>query len=124
MCILWLAFKHTVLQPYCTHTHTHTHTHPFHNFVEVSSAQLMPPVRQYSGFHVCSPSRGTMLTGRIPVRWGGAGAAWTGGVFTNSAVGGLPANETTMPELLKGAGYATAATGCVTGSTVLPPVHG
>ena len=66
----------------------------------------------YSGFHVCSPSRGTMMTGRIPIRWGGAGPAWTGGVFNSDAVGGLPANETSFASLMKEkGGYATMAIG-------------
>jgi len=65
----------------------------------------------YSGFHVCSPSRSSMMTGRIPIRIGTAGAAWTGGVFGKSALGGLPENETTLPEALKTAGYATGMIG-------------
>jgi len=65
----------------------------------------------YSGFHVCSPSRGSMMTGRLPIRTGTAGAAWTGGVFNADAVGGLPTNETTIAKALKTAGYATKAIG-------------
>ena len=65
----------------------------------------------YSGFHVCSPSRGTMMTGRIPIRWGGAGVSWTGGVFNADAVGGLPANETSFASVLSAAGYSTMAIG-------------
>ena len=42
-----------------------------------------------------------MLTGRLPIRSGTAGAGWTGGVFGSSAVGGLPENETTFAEALK-----------------------
>jgi len=65
----------------------------------------------YSGFHVCSPSRSSMMTGRIPIRVGIAGATWTGGVLNNLALGGLPQNETTMPEALKTAGYVTGMIG-------------
>ena len=52
-----------------------------------------------------------MLTGRIPIRWGGAGASWAGGVFNADAKGGLPTNETTMATALKNVGYKTAAAG-------------
>lgn len=54
-----------------------------------------------------------MLTGRLPIRSGCAGGGPTGGVFPNTAVGGLPENETTIPQLLKPKGYATAAVGKV-----------
>jgi arylsulfatase A-like enzyme len=48
-----------------------------------------------------------MLTGRLPIRSGIAGATWTGGVFNDAAVGGLPLNETTLAEALKATGYRT-----------------
>eukprot|EP00055_Hartaetosiga_balthica_P017787 m.123163 g.123163 ORF g.123163 m.123163 type:complete len:559 (-) comp9402_c0_seq1:2745-4421(-) len=65
----------------------------------------------YSGFHVCSPSRASMMTGRLPIRVGVIGRLWTGGVFGNVAVGGLPLNETTFPELMKRGNYSTGMFG-------------
>ena len=54
-----------------------------------------------------------MLTGRLPIRSGCAGSGPTGGVFPETAAGGLPLNETTFADLLKKDGYATAAVGKV-----------
>jgi arylsulfatase A len=57
---------------------------------------------------VCSPSRAALLTGRLPVRNGMHGAA---GVFRENSTRGLPHDEITIAEVLKGRGYATAAIG-------------
>ena len=79
----------------------------------------------YSAFHYCSPSRGSMMTGRLPVRLGigippcdYAPSAYPppqkpmcNGVFTAEAVGGLPLNETTTAEALRAVGYATGMVG-------------
>jgi arylsulfatase A-like enzyme len=76
----------------------------------------------YSSFHYCSPSRGSMLTGRLPVRLGigippceyapdAKPANNCNGVFTAASVGGLALNETTTADALKKAGYATGIVG-------------
>lgn len=52
-----------------------------------------------------------MLTGRLPIRSGIAGARWTGGVFSSIAKGGLPENETTFASLLSEVGYSSLAIG-------------
>eukprot|EP00730_Choanoeca_flexa_P001913 TRINITY_DN10837_c0_g1_i1.p1 TRINITY_DN10837_c0_g1~~TRINITY_DN10837_c0_g1_i1.p1 ORF type:complete len:573 (+),score=116.42 TRINITY_DN10837_c0_g1_i1:1152-2870(+) len=76
----------------------------------------------YASFHVCSPSRASIMTGRYSIR-AGIGAApgqyapdapglnLDSKVFSAEAVGGLPLNETTIAEALKPAGYRTAAIG-------------
>ena len=53
--------------------------------------------RFYAAAPVCSPTRGSLLTGRHPYRYGIFGAN----------VGSLPESETTLAEILKGEGYAT-----------------
>ena len=59
----------------------------------------------HSGASICSVSRATLLTGRVPTRTG----VWMN--FGSTALGGLPINETIIPELLKTVGYATAIHG-------------
>ena len=60
----------------------------------------------YSAYHICSPSRAAMMTGRLPIRSGCVPA-----VFYADAVGGLPGNETTLAEALLPHGYRTMAIG-------------
>jgi arylsulfatase A-like enzyme len=62
---------------------------------------------------VCSPSRAALLTGRLPIRSGMYGRAegMSPKVFRDNAAQGLPAEEITIAEALKGRGYATAIVG-------------
>ena len=63
----------------------------------------------YSAAPVCTPSRAALLTGRLPMR-NGMCSNKRRVLFPNSN-GGIPANEVTLAEQLKFAGYATACIG-------------
>uniref|UniRef100_A0A3Q4M2S1 Arylsulfatase A n=1 Tax=Neolamprologus brichardi TaxID=32507 RepID=A0A3Q4M2S1_NEOBR len=60
----------------------------------------------YSTCPVCSPSRASLLTGRYQTRSG-----IYPGVLYPGSIGGLPLNDTTIAEVLKPLGYATAVIG-------------
>lgn len=65
----------------------------------------------HSAASTCSPSRASLLTGRLGAR---------NGVTHNFAItslGGLPLNETTLAEVLRAAGYSTGAIGKAGGGT-------
>ncbi len=62
----------------------------------------------YSAASVCTPSRGALMTGRLPIRLGLAG---TRRVLFPGSGGGLPADEVTIATMLRAAGYRTACVG-------------
>lgn len=59
----------------------------------------------HSAASTCSPSRASLLTGRLGARNGVTHN------FAVTSVGGLPLNETTLAEVLREAGYSTGAIG-------------
>ena len=67
--------------------------------------------RWYSPNPICSPARGSLMTGRYCSRWGGDHNGNAQGVFEPYMSGGLPPNETTLANLASAAGIRTAAVG-------------
>ncbi|KAM4691165.1 arylsulfatase G-like [Rhinophrynus dorsalis] len=59
----------------------------------------------HSAASVCSPSRASLLTGRLGIRNGVTHN------FEDTSTGGLPLNETTLAEVLKKSGYRTGLIG-------------
>ncbi|XP_053939712.1 arylsulfatase G isoform X1 [Cuculus canorus] len=69
------------------------------------AAEGMRLVDFHSAASTCSPSRASLLTGRLGARNGVTHN------FAITSVGGLPLNETTLAEVLREAGYSTGAIG-------------
>lgn len=70
------------------------------------AAEGMRFTQFYVGAALCTPSRASLLTGRLGIRTG-----IYGGVFFPTSASGLPLNEITIPEILKDAGYSTGMIG-------------
>lgn len=82
---------------------SHTHKYNFLSLnVKISVLNLCHPL---DNKYICF-SRASLLTGRYQTRSG-----VYPGVFYPASVGGLPLNETTIAEVLKPLGYATAVVG-------------
>ncbi len=63
-------------------------------------------LESYYGLPLCTPGRAALLTGRYPMRYGlQTNVIWDGHTY------GLPTDEVTLPQALKGAGYETAMVG-------------
>eukprot|EP01031_Cornospumella_fuschlensis_P007100 gene7100-8816_t len=73
------------------------------------AAEGMRFTQFYSAAEVCTPSRAALLTGRYPIRSGMCHDQIR--VLRNKSTGGLPQEEVTLAELLKGQGYKTACIG-------------
>ncbi len=73
------------------------------------AAEGMKFTQFYSAAPVCTPSRAALMTGRLPIR-NGMCSDRRRVLFPNSG-GGIPAEEVTLAEGLKTAGYATACVG-------------
>lgn len=81
-----------------------------------SGSPLCPPTQYYAAAPLCTPSRGSLLTGRLPTRLGfytrfDPPADLLFRVFYPTSVGGLAVNDTTVAAHLKSKGYQTGIIG-------------
>ncbi|MCR9262176.1 MAG: sulfatase [Pseudomonadaceae bacterium] len=85
--------------------------HPYNRTPNID--ELAAQGQRWTDFYVaapvCSPSRGALLTGRLPVRTGLYGE--TIGVYFPNDPGGFPDGEVTLPEALQEVGYRTGIFG-------------
>ena len=67
----------------------------------------------YTSAAICSPSRASLLTGRLPLRNGFYQNTYTGrNAYTpQQIIGGIPENEVLVSELLVNNGYRTKLVG-------------
>ena len=77
---------------------------------------MCPPTQYYAAAPLCTPSRGSLLTGRLPTRLGfytrfDPPADLLFRVFYPTSVGGLAVNDTTVAAHLKSKGYQTGIIG-------------
>ncbi|XP_071511895.1 arylsulfatase-like [Diadema antillarum] len=84
--------------------------HPSQEYgpIDQMASEGMKFSRWYSPDVLCSPSRGAMLTGRLPVRVGLHGPVR---VFEMTSSRGLPKSEITIAEMLRDVGYSTGIVG-------------
>lgn len=73
--------------------------------IDEMAAEGMKLTQFHVASSVCTPSRAGLLTGRLPIRSG------LTHVFIPQSTGGIPDDEITIAELLRGVGYAAACIG-------------
>ena len=85
--------------------------HPYNRtpHIDTLAAQGQRWTDFYAAAPVCSPSRGALLTGRLPIRTGLYGENIA--VYFPNDPGGFPDRELTLAELLRDQGYRTGIFG-------------